>query len=203
LWEFHKVHHTATVLTPITVFRVHPVYMAIFLNVLAITAAVATGLANYMFGNTAYQYAASETNIILVIFLHAWGHLQHSQVWTSFTGVIGRILLSPAHHQVHHSANPVHFNKNLGSVLAVWDWAFGTLHVPKKESEAVRFGVEPDRPHAHTIQGELLAPFGLAFRPIFARLKKLSRTARGLLARRKNYVGMQAERDEQLVLPRS
>ena len=25
LWEFHKVHHTAEVLTPITNFRVHPV----------------------------------------------------------------------------------------------------------------------------------------------------------------------------------
>ena len=203
LWEFHKVHHAATVLTPITVFRVHPVYMAIFLNILAIAAAVATGVANYMFGNTAYQYAVSETNIILVIFIHAWGHLQHSQVWISFTGVVGRILLSPAHHQVHHSANPVHFNKNLGSVLAVWDWMFGTLHVPKKEGEGVSFGVEPDRPYAHTIRGELLAPFSLAFRPAFARLKKLARTAGGLLARRKNYAGMQAQRDEELVLPRS
>lgn len=35
LWEFHKVHHTPTVLTPVTNFRVHPVYMCIFLNVLA------------------------------------------------------------------------------------------------------------------------------------------------------------------------
>jgi hypothetical protein len=26
LWEFHKVHHSATVLTPVTSIRVHPVY---------------------------------------------------------------------------------------------------------------------------------------------------------------------------------
>jgi sterol desaturase/sphingolipid hydroxylase (fatty acid hydroxylase superfamily) len=26
LWEFHKVHHSAEVLTPITVYRKHPVY---------------------------------------------------------------------------------------------------------------------------------------------------------------------------------
>jgi len=26
LWEFHKVHHSATVLTPLTNFRVHPIY---------------------------------------------------------------------------------------------------------------------------------------------------------------------------------
>jgi sterol desaturase/sphingolipid hydroxylase (fatty acid hydroxylase superfamily) len=202
LWEFHKVHHGATVLTPITVFRVHPVYMAIFLNILAITAAAATGLANYMFGNTAYQYAVSETNIILVIFIHAWGHLQHSQVWISFTGVVGRILLSPAHHQVHHSTNPVHFNKNLGSVLAVWDWAFGTLHVPKKEGEGVRFGVEPDRPYAHTIRGELLEPFSLAFRPIYAELRKVAQPVLTFPLRRRKHAGIERPREEQLALPR-
>ena len=26
LWEFHKVHHNAEVLTPLTNFRLHPVY---------------------------------------------------------------------------------------------------------------------------------------------------------------------------------
>ncbi len=36
LWEFHGVHHSATVLTPLTNFRVHPVYMCIFSNILAV-----------------------------------------------------------------------------------------------------------------------------------------------------------------------
>ena len=39
---------------------------------------------------------------------------------------------------------------------------FGTLHIPSAEREVLEFGVEPDRPHAHTIRGELLAPFGRA-----------------------------------------
>jgi hypothetical protein len=39
---------------------------------------------------------------------------------------------------------------------------FGTLYVPAAEPEKLEFGVEPDRPHAHTIRGELLAPFGRA-----------------------------------------
>ena len=30
LWEFHKVHHSARVLTPITVFRTHPVEGILF-----------------------------------------------------------------------------------------------------------------------------------------------------------------------------
>ena len=157
LWEFHKVHHTAEVLTPITNFRVHPVYSWIFANILAFSAAVAGGLGNYLFGNTSYQYAINDTNMILVIFIHTYVHLQHSHMWIAFTGALGRIFVSPAHHQVHHSGNPKHFNKNFGSCLALWDWMFGTLYVPQKEREPLVFGFAGN-PDAHTVKGELVDP---------------------------------------------
>jgi sterol desaturase/sphingolipid hydroxylase (fatty acid hydroxylase superfamily) len=157
LWEFHKVHHTAEVLTPLTNFRVHPVYTWIFANILALSAAIANGLGHYLFGDTTYQYAFSDTNIILVLFIHAYVHLQHSHMWISFRGLAGRIFVSPAHHQVHHSSNPKHFNKNFGSCLALWDWMFGTLYVPQKAREPLTFGFA-DHPNAHTVQGELVEP---------------------------------------------
>ena len=157
LWEFHKVHHTAEVLTPLTNFRVHPVYAWIFANILAASAAIANGFGNYMFGDTAYQYALNDTNIILVLFIHTYVHLQHSHMWISFRGALGRIFISPAHHQVHHSGNPKHFNKNFGSCLALWDWIFGTLYVPEKKREPLVFGF-PGHPDAHTVKGELVAP---------------------------------------------
>ena len=157
LWEFHKVHHNAEVLTPLTNFRVHPVYTFVFTNILAFSAAVANGFGNYMFGETAYQYALSDTNIILVLFIHAYVHLQHSHMWISFRGLLGRIFVSPAHHQVHHSSNPKHFNKNFGSCLALWDWMFGTLYVPQKEREPLTFGFG-DHPNAHSVKGELVDP---------------------------------------------
>ncbi len=155
LWEFHKVHHSAQVLTPLTNFRVHPVYTWIFANILALSAAIANGLGNYLFGDTAYQYALSDTNIILVLFIHTYVHLQHSHMWISFRGLAGRIFVSPAHHQVHHSGDPKHFNKNFGSCLALWDWMFGTLYVPEKKREKLVFGFA-DRPDAHTVKGELV-----------------------------------------------
>ena len=157
LWEFHKVHHTAEVLTPITNFRVHPVYSWIFANILAFSAAIAGGIGNYAFGNTTYQYAINDTNLILVIFIHTYVHLQHSHMWISFQGWLGRMFVSPAHHQVHHSGDPKHFNKNFGSCLALWDWMFGTLYVPSKEREALSFGF-PDRADAHTFKGEVIDP---------------------------------------------
>lgn len=158
LWEFHKVHHSAEVLTPLTNFRVHPVYAWIFANIIAISAAVANGVGKYWFGDTAYQYALNDTNIILVLFIHAYVHLQHTHMWIAFRGVLGRVFISPAHHQVHHSDNPKHYNKNYGSCLALWDWMFGTLYIPEKKREALNFGFA-GHPDAHTIKGELVGPF--------------------------------------------
>ena len=172
LWEFHKVHHSATVLTPLTNFRVHPVYMCIFLNFLAVFTGLANGAGDYIFGQTTHPYGLTDTNLILVFFVYVYVHLQHSQLWISFTGWLGRLFMSPAHHQIHHSRDPRHFNKNLGSCLALWDWMFGTLYVPSAEREVLEFGVEPDRPHAHTIRGELIAPFvraGLVVKELFER----------------------------------
>ena len=172
LWEFHKVHHSAEHLTPLTNFRVHPVYTWIFANILAFAAAVANGFARYFFGDTAYQYAMADTNLILVFFIHAYVHLQHSEVWIAFRGLLGRVLVSPAHHQIHHSRDPRHFNRNYGSCLALWDWMFGTLYVPAKEREVKAFGVEPDHYPAHTITGELFAPFARAWGVLRAMLPK-------------------------------
>ena len=159
LWEFHRVHHTATVLTPVTNFRVHPVYTFVFVNILSISTATANGIGNYMFGETAYQYALSDTNIILVIFIHTYVHLQHTELWIPFSGALGRVFMSPAHHQVHHSTNPAHFNKNMGSCLALWDWMFGTLYVPSKEPEKLSFGVDPNDASVHTVTGAYIDPF--------------------------------------------
>jgi sterol desaturase/sphingolipid hydroxylase (fatty acid hydroxylase superfamily) len=172
LWELHKVHHTAEVLTPLTTFRMHPLDTFVFGHILAMTAAVANGLAAYAFGDTSYQYALSGTNIILVAFIHLYVHLQHTHVWIAFRGAVGRVFLSPAHHQIHHSTNPTHFNKNLGSCLALWDWVFGTLHIPAREREKLTFGVEPAYADAHTMQGEFIAPFGRAFAVMFGWVRR-------------------------------
>lgn len=172
LWELHKVHHTAEVLTPLTNFRMHPLDTWVFGNILAITAALTNGVAAYVLGDTAYQYALSGTNVILVVFIHVYVHLQHTHMWISFRGALGRIFISPAHHQVHHSTNPIHFNKNLGSCLAIWDWLFGTLYIPGKRRENLVFGVAPAYADAHTITGEFLSPIGRAFAAMLALIPK-------------------------------
>jgi sterol desaturase/sphingolipid hydroxylase (fatty acid hydroxylase superfamily) len=158
LWEFHKIHHTAEVLTPLTVWRVHPVEQVIFINTLAVVVGVCEGLGRYFLGGGAQVYAMSGVNILLVFFVYAFVHLQHSQAWIAFTGVWGRLLLSPAHHQVHHSVDPKHHNRNMGSCLAIWDWLFGTLYVPSREREVVKFGLGEEVKAPHDAVAALFEP---------------------------------------------
>jgi sterol desaturase/sphingolipid hydroxylase (fatty acid hydroxylase superfamily) len=158
LWELHKVHHSANVLTPLTVFRIHPFDGLVFSNILAVSLGVTSGIANYLFGRPVTLLSIDDANIILVLFVHIYVHLQHTHLWIAFTGLAGRIFLSPAHHQIHHSNNPVHFDKNLGSCLAIWDWLFGTLHVPAKEPEPLVFGVKVGEADMHSFGELAIAP---------------------------------------------
>ena len=158
LWAFHKTHHTAEVLTPLTVFRVHPVDTLIFVDIVAVAIGLSHGVFTYFAGRNAGVYLIENTNVITVVFLFLLAQLQHSEFWIPLTGVAGRILLSPAHHQIHHSLDPAHYNRNLGSFLAIWDWMFGTLTIPQKQSPHLKFGVAGTGRDPHRISGLLLDP---------------------------------------------
>jgi sterol desaturase/sphingolipid hydroxylase (fatty acid hydroxylase superfamily) len=80
-------------------------------------------------------------------------NFHHSHIWLRFGAFWERIFISPAQHQIHHSLNPIHHNKNYGEVLAIWDWIFGTLYVPKSQ-EVISVGIADDlgnkTPQKHT-----------------------------------------------------
>ena len=157
LWEFHKVHHSAEVLTPLTEWRQHPVELVLIPNIIALLVGVGYGFLWQVFGQ-AQPASLFGVNVFVLIFSMTTLHLRHSHVWLPFTGLLGRILQSPAHHQIHHSTNPRHFDKNLGFGLSVWDWAFGTLWVPDKR-EHLEFGIGAENPVFETAHGTLVRPF--------------------------------------------
>jgi sterol desaturase/sphingolipid hydroxylase (fatty acid hydroxylase superfamily) len=158
LWEFHKVHHSAEVMTTFTELRQHPVEIIVFVNLIGLATGIAFGAMTYAFGPGVRPFTLLNGNMLLMMFLITYGHLRHSHMWIPFTGVAGRILQSPAHHQLHHSANPVHYDKNLGFALAVWDWAFGTLAIPAKTREPIVFGVAGEAPPFRSALGAFVMP---------------------------------------------
>ena len=157
LWEFHKVHHSAEVLTPLTEWRQHPVEMILNPNTISLFVGVSYGVLFRVFGG-AQPLSLFGVNVFLLTFTMTILHLRHSHVWLPFTGLAGRILQSPAHHQIHHSTNPKHFNKNLGFGMSIWDWAFGTLFIPEKR-ERLEFGLGEETAYFDTAHGTLVRPF--------------------------------------------
>jgi sterol desaturase/sphingolipid hydroxylase (fatty acid hydroxylase superfamily) len=180
LWEFHRVHHTAETLSPITVFRVHPVDTLVFYNITVLIMAPTSAIFGFLLGTTGHdlQIASHDlkidgTNVIVLAYIFCTFHLQHSHIWIAFTGTLGRIFASPAHHQIHHSSDPDHFGRNLGAGLAVFDWLFGTLRIPQRRPEHLTFGVEPSQHAPHTIAGGLITPFVRAFPTIPGRRHRI------------------------------
>lgn len=167
LWEFHKTHHAAEVLTPLTSARSHPIDDLIQTNAIAATSGLGYGVLVYLFGETAQPVTLLETNVIFFVFFLTIFHLRHSHIWLPISGWLGYIIQSPAHHQIHHSTAPRHYGKNLGFCLSCWDWAFGTLYMPDKREE-IEFGLGRESAEFTTVKDLLLRPFSKAAR-LFAR----------------------------------
>jgi sterol desaturase/sphingolipid hydroxylase (fatty acid hydroxylase superfamily) len=139
LWEFHKVHHSAEVMTPFTAGRMHPLEEFAGNMMSGIFIGLAYSLIYRLFGGV-MVLQLFEVNIVLLLFYTFGFHLRHSHVWLPYTGWLGKILVSPAHHQLHHSIERDHWDRNMGFIFAFWDRMFGTLVVPEK-SQIVVFGV--------------------------------------------------------------
>ena len=143
LWEFHKVHHSAQVLTPFTAYRMHPVDDVLAMSLSGLFAGVVLGTFNFLQPGNAGAATVLGLNAALFLY-YAFGYnLRHSHVWLSYGSVLSRVFISPAQHQIHHSKAPQHFDKNLGFIFAFWDVWFGSLYVPRAK-EHIEVGL-PDR----------------------------------------------------------
>ena len=160
LWEFHKVHHAAPVLVPLTASRVHFVEkIADSLFTTLLLGAYAGGFW-YLCGGEISRYTLFGVTYLVFIFNCLAANLRHSHIWLSFGPHWERLINSPAQHQIHHSAAPHHFHKNFGTNLSVWDWMFGTLYTTTAEPERLSFGTAEQDAHRYlTLYSLTLLPF--------------------------------------------
>lgn len=163
LWEFHKVHHSAEHLNFATSERFHPFDILFFSAGVILAAAIVNGLFLGIFGDRLTVWQAGGANVIFVASNLIGGVLRHSPVWVSFGPKWERWLISPAMHQIHHSSDPKHFDKNMGGGLAIWDRMGGTLYVPQAREE-LAFGIGEETTDYRTLRGILIGPLVKAFR---------------------------------------
>lgn len=170
LWELHKVHHSAEVLTPLTVYRTHPLESALMRAGAAGSLSLVAGVFVWIFPG---KVAALEIFGVYAL-SYLWNlfgaNLRHSHVWLRYPPLLERLLISPAQHQIHHSADLRLFHKNLGSAFALWDWLGGTLVVSSRRP--LRYGLpRRERNHRTTLLSALIDPLVAAAARLSAPLR--------------------------------
>lgn len=146
LWRFHRVHHGARILTPLTLFRQHPVEQVLYYVRGTLVFGMVSGTFVWLFGRRLTTFDILGVDLLGFLFNMAGANLRHSHVWLSF-GPLERWFVSPVQHQLHHSRD--HGNVNLGSYLAVWDRWLGTW-APAGPRRRLRFGL----PRAPRLDGD-------------------------------------------------
>lgn len=170
LWEFHKTHHSAEVLNPLTVYRMHPVDHVLNFGLFCLFTGVADGLLQHLYAGEGTLLIVSGLNLFTILFYLFGYNLRHSHIWVSYGPLLERIFISPAQHQIHHSAEPRHFDKNMGLIFAFWDGLFGTLYIPR-EQETFEMGLYKGE---HREFNSLFALYFLPFVKLFRYLKRIN-----------------------------
>jgi len=142
LWEFHKVHHSAKVLNPLTFYRVHPIENILFGFRYSLSIGFVTGIFIYFFGSKIGTVEVLGANIFIFIFSALGSNLRHSHIPLSYFSFLEKWLISAKQHQIHHSKK--HFDKNFGGYLAIWDRVFGTLKL-SNEVKVLKFGIRREQ----------------------------------------------------------
>jgi sterol desaturase/sphingolipid hydroxylase (fatty acid hydroxylase superfamily) len=178
-WTLHQVHHSTDAMSPFTAVRGHPVDTVLGVIVGSTWRAVSVGVALYFTGG-AFTPTAISLFAILSLASLVQAALNHTHVPLCY-GWFNRLWVGPSFHQIHHSAELRHRDKNLGGGVPVWDWLFGTLYLPKA-GETYILGLNEQalgeaNPH-NTWRGYMIEPmfaFGAEFR----------RLVRGVFIRRR------------------
>lgn len=166
MWHFHAVHHSAEVLNPMTLHRMHPVDLALTFLAVSFLGGTAVGLLMYLQNTQPNEVRIFGLNVVIFLFYLFGYNLRHSQVWLSYPEWLSHIFISPAQHQVHHSTAEKHRDKNFGLIFSFWDKLFGTLYVPKGY-EKLDYGINvSERNPFKSVTDLYILPFRHAFKAL-------------------------------------
>jgi sterol desaturase/sphingolipid hydroxylase (fatty acid hydroxylase superfamily) len=152
LWRFHALHHSQEELSVLTSFRAHPLMHT-------------TGFILATIPVVILMPARPIAPVLITVYI-CIGTLQHANLRWTF-GPLGRVLVSPAYHRLHHT--PDIQTANLGVVFTVWDVLAGFAAFPSCHDAASRTGLNgrpvpveqgtPRTPALRLVAGQLAEPF--------------------------------------------
>lgn len=167
LWALHQVHHSAAVLTPFTIYRAHPLDAWLLRATSSFALGVGAGSSAWFFSVDIAFWQILGVSGLSVIWNTLGSNLRHSHIWLSYPLWLQKIFISPSQHQIHHSVQKRHHDKNFGSIFAIWDLLFGTLHQTQGR-ELLKFGIEPgELNHQERVVSALFDPLLASCRKVF------------------------------------
>lgn len=139
-WRIHATHHADEAMNWLTLHRKHPIgeLLSLLIDLVPVL----------LLGLPAWA-------IVAAALLRAWwGYFIHADVpWT--LGPIGKVLMSPAAHRLHHIRDEALMGANYGNTITLWDGLFGTYTDPAPYVNCETGIAEGTR----NLTGELLRPF--------------------------------------------
>jgi sterol desaturase/sphingolipid hydroxylase (fatty acid hydroxylase superfamily) len=125
LWRFHALHHSQEELSVLTSFRNHPLMHT-------------TGFVLATVPVVVLMPDRAIDPVLITIYV-CIGTLQHANLNWTF-GPIGRVIVSPAYHRLHHARESQ--GVNLGVVLVIWDILAGRAVFPHRRQPPGRTGLD-------------------------------------------------------------
>lgn len=164
LWQFHKVHHAAEVLNPITLYRQHPLDFLLTGILAGGGTAFIHAFFTHLFSQPFSLWTIGGLNLLALVFYVLGYNLRHSHIRLSFGRIGDRWLISPEQHQLHHSCVEKHFDKNMGLIFTVWDRLFKTHYIPHKDEEIVLGLPDGEAEEYNSVYNCYVLPFKKAFK---------------------------------------
>ncbi len=143
LWEFHKLHHSIRELDWIGNMRFHWMEIVVYKG-LSYLPLVLLGVDH----RVVFAIAIVSTLV---------GHLNHANLDLGW-GPLGYVLNSPRFHVWHHDVIlRGRAGQNFAIVFTVWDWLFGTAHLPA--GQPARLGFEGIEAFPRSLPARFVYPF--------------------------------------------
>ncbi len=146
LWRIHEAHHSTADVDWLSGSRSHSLEILINQTVEFLPIVL---------------FASPEVAVIKGCIDAVWGMYIHSNIDVR-SGALQRVINGPEMHRWHHATDDEAHNRNFSTKLAVWDWIFGTAHLPEG-AKPTAYGIGDAFPKNY------FAQHAYAFRPFRSR----------------------------------
>jgi sterol desaturase/sphingolipid hydroxylase (fatty acid hydroxylase superfamily) len=128
-WCVHSTHHAPESMN-LSVTYAHFILEAPYADFIRTSICIVAGVSPAM--------------LFIIMFIDGtWGgfiHVGENLIKDARFGFLGKFILTPSHHRVHHAKNPLYMDTNFCNLLNIWDRVFKTYQ-PEQREINIEYGI--------------------------------------------------------------